>query len=218
MTVRSAPIPPPADVLAARGAAIGVVLIALGLLFSGALPGMHPQQVSAASTPTPGLVAPTERPAVIIIATAQPAARTDAGPAGAVPAQPDPPARQDAPPAADSAPELAQPTYSQPAAPPALPAGVPAGAELYQGPGGSYYQAAGSQLRYDIDAAGNVVSVRLPGADVAQASDTPPEQKVFLDPSNPADAAYLAQAAEAAPQPVARPCAARQGCARLPKP
>lgn len=85
---------------------------------------------------------------------------------------------------------------------------IPVGAQLVQQPGGAYYQKPGEQVRYYVDDAGHVVDVRLPGVDTAGANqpqlapaqqDTPPEQKIFLDPSKPADAAYLAQAAAAAP-------------------
>lgn len=156
-------------------------------------------RASGHDMPTPPLptVWPTEAPEPIGVAAAL--ALPTQSPAGAAP---------ETAPARDYAAEAQQ----------AINASVPANAELHQDPGGSYLQAPGSLVKYDIDASGNVTNVRLPGADVAPAagSELPSEQKVYLNPADPADAAAIAAAAGAQQlvPTVAHPCASRRGCRR----
>ena len=87
----------------------------------------------------------------------------------------------------------------------------PGDLHLHQNPDGSYYTVGDGQTRYYLDGRGTIVEVRLPGSEpapgaAAEPAGAPPEQKIFLDPANPADAAYLAAQPTAAP---ARGCSGR---------
>lgn len=90
-------------------------------------------------------------------------------------------------------------------------ASVPGGERHYvQTPGDTYFTVGESLVRYYVDGDGHVVDTRLPDVEPEQLADAPaglpPEQKIFLDPNNAADAAYLAA------QPTA--AATRQTCTK----
>lgn len=70
----------------------------------------------------------------------------------------------------------------------------PGEVHLHQNPDATYYTVGDSQTRYYLDSRGVIAEVRLPGSEpatVAEPAGAPPEQKVFLDPADPDDAAYL---------------------------
>lgn len=102
---------------------------------------------------------------------------------------------------------------SQPAA---IAYSVPAGAHTEINPDGSFTVDNGG-FRYYPNSEGVIVEVRIVDRtfepDVA-AEGAPADQKIFLDASNPTDAAYLQTIPTASPSSIT-PCAARHGC---PKP
>lgn len=103
------------------------------------------------------------------------------------------------------------------AAPPAaLGLSVPAGQHTMINPDGSFTIDNGL-MRYYPDSTGVIVEARIVDKTYEpNVSDegVPPEQKIFLDPNNPEDAAYIATLPTAAPSMVkGSPC--RRGC---PKP
>lgn len=199
----------------------GVALLLLIILVSGARQALAHVSIGWRSS-APIIIVATARPDVGLLGTKsrggpvptpalptpEVAADAERGAALALPTQSPAGAAPETAPARDYAAEAQQ----------AINASVPANAELHQNPGGSYLQAPGSLVKYDIDASGNVTNVRLPGADVAPAagSELPSEQKVYLNPADPADAAAIAAAAAAQQlvPTVAHPCASRAGCRR----
>jgi hypothetical protein len=198
----------------------GVALLLLIILVSGARQALAHVSIGWRSS-APIIIVATARPDVGLLGTKsrggpvptpalptpEVAADAERGAALALPTQSPAGAAPETAPARDYAAEAQQ----------AINASVPPGAVLVQDPGGSYLQAPGSAVKYDIDGAGNVVNVRLPGADVApQAAPLDSSQKTFLDPADPADAAAIAAAAAAQQlvPTVAQPCAARAGCRR----
>ena len=78
----------------------------------------------------------------------------------------------------------------------------PGEVHLHQNPDATYYTVGDSQTRYYLDSQGVITEVRLPDSEPASAAEpagAPPEQKIFLDPANPADAAYLNSVPTAVP-------------------